>query len=147
MKKITIILAMALTASTAFAFTGGETANNQALNTFNSDFVKATDATWTGGKDFDKVTFTMNDQQLVAYYTKSGEFMAVTRNISSVQLPANLKKSLKKLMSNYWISDLFEINNNLDQTSRYVTLETADSKIVLRSNNGGHWTVFQKSDK
>jgi hypothetical protein len=50
-------------------------------------------------------------------------------------------------MSNYWISDLFEINNNLDQTSWYVTLETADSKIVLRSNNGGHWTVFQKSDK
>src|SRR4030095_9704794 len=140
MKKITIILAMALTTSTAFAFTGGETINSQALNTFNSEFIQATDATWTGNKDFDKVTFTMNDQQFVAYYTKSGEFMAVTRNISSVQLPANLKKGLKKLMSNYWITDLFEVTNNLDETSRYVTLETADSKTILRSNNGRHWT-------
>jgi hypothetical protein len=147
MKKITIILAMALTASTAFAFTGGETVNNQALNTFNADFVQATDATWTGSKDFDKVTFTMNDQQLVAYYTKAGEFMAVTRNISSVQLPAKLKKTLKNLMSSYWITDLFEITNNLDETSWYVTLETADSRTILRSNNGGKWTVFQKTDK
>jgi len=147
MKKITIILAMALTTSTAFAFNGGETVNNQALNTFNSEFVRATDATWTGSKDFDKVTFTMNDQQLVAYYTKTGEFMAVTHNISSVQLPAKLKKSLKKLMTNSWITDLFEITNNLDETSWYVTLETADSKIVLKSNNGSNWAMFQKNEK
>jgi ABC-type glycerol-3-phosphate transport system substrate-binding protein len=146
MKKITIILAMALTASTAFAFTGGETLNHQAINTFNSEFIKASDATWTSSKDFDKVTFTLNGEQLEAYYNKAGEFMALTHNISTVQLPASLKKSLKKSMGNSWITDLFEITN-LDQSSWYVTLETADTKVVLKSHNGGRWTVFQKSDK
>lgn len=146
MKKITMILAMALTVSTTFAFTGGETVNSQALNTFNSEFIQATDASWTVSKDFNKVTFTMNGEQLEAYYNKSGEFMAVTRNISTVQLPASLKKSLKKFMDNSWITDLFEITN-LDQTSWYVTIETADSKVVLTSHNGGKWSVFQKSDK
>ena len=141
-----MILATVLTVSTAFAFTGGETVNYRALNTFNSEFIKATDASWTVSKDFDKVTFTLNGEQLEAFYNKSGELMAVTHNISTVQLPASLKKSLKKVMGSSWITDLFEITD-LDQTSWYVTLETADSKVVLASHNGGRWTVFQKSDK
>jgi len=146
MKKITIILALVLTVSTSFAFTGPEAVNGQALTTFNSEFVGVTDASWTVNKDFYKVTFTMNHQTLSAYYNKAGEFMAVTKNISSVQLPANLKKSLKKLMNTSWITDLFEVTN-YDETSWYATIETADSKIVLRSDNGGKWTVFQKIEK
>jgi hypothetical protein len=146
MKKITIILALTLTMSTAFAFKGGETVNNQVLNTFKTEFVQATDATWTITKDFYRVIFTMKEQQFTAYYSKSGEFMAVTHNISSVQLPSNLKKSLKKLMNEYWITDLFEITN-LDETSWCVTLETADSRVILKSDNGGKWTVFQRIEK
>ena len=88
----------------------------------------------------------MNEQVLSAYYNKAGEFMAITHNISSVQLSSNLKKSLKKMMGNSWITDLFEVTN-YSETSWYVTLETADSKIVLRSDNGGKWTVYQKTEK
>jgi hypothetical protein len=146
MKKLTIILATMLTVSTAFAFTGKETINGRALNSFRNEFIHATNATWTNSKDFDKVTFTMNGQQLEAFYNKSGEFMAMTQNISSVQLPASLKKSLKKSMSQGWITDLFEITN-MDESAWYVTVETADSKIVLRSINGSGWTVFQKNEK
>ena len=146
MKKITIILALVLTVSTSFAFNGPEAVNNQTLTTFNSEFAGVTDASWTVSKDFYKVTFTMNQQTLSAYYNKAGEFIAVTKNISSVQLPANLKKSLKKFMNSSWISDLFEVTNYND-SSWYVTLETADSKVVLRSDNGGKWTVFQKIEK
>ena len=146
MKKITIILALVLTVTTSFAFTGREAVSGQALNTFNSEFVGATNASWTISKDFYKVTFSMNDQVLSAYYNKGGEFMAVTHNISSVQLPSNLKKSLKKMMSNSWVTDLFEVTN-FNETSWYVTVETADSKIVLRSDNGGKWTVFQRIEK
>lgn len=146
MKKITIILALVLAVSTSFAFTGPETVNNQAVNSFNTEFVGATDASWTVSKNFDKVTFAMNGQILSAYYNKSGEFMAVTHNISSVQLPANLKKSLKKFLNNSWVTDLFEVTN-YSETSWYVTIETADSKLVLRSDNGGKWTVFQRIEK
>ena len=146
MKKIIMILAMVLTISSSFAFTGEETINNRALNAFRTEFAGATDAAWTIGNDYYKVTFTMNEQKLFAYYNKSGEFMAVTRYISSLQLPLYLQKSLKKSYSNYWISDLFKIGNH-DQTSYYVTVESADSKIVLKSDDGSKWTVFQKSEK
>jgi hypothetical protein len=146
MKKITIILALVLTVSTSFAFSGPEAVNSQALTTFNSEFVGATEASWTVSQNFYKVTFTMNEQIWFAYYNKSGEFMAVTKNISSVKLPTNLKKSLKKFLSNSWITDLFEVTN-FDETSWYVTLETADSKIILKSDNGGKWTTFQKTER
>ena len=146
MKKIIMILALTLTITSSFAFTGREAVNSQTLNTFNSEFVGATDATWTISKSFYKVSFTMNGQILSAYYSKSGEFMAVSQNISSVQLPGNLKKSLKKFLTNSWITNLFEVTN-FNETSLYVTLETADTKLVLRSDNGGKWIVFQRIEK
>jgi hypothetical protein len=146
MKKIITILAMTLIVSTSFASTERETVSNQALNTFNSEFVGATDPTWAINKDFYQVTFTLDGQQMIAYYNKSGEFIAVSQNISSVELPNSLKKGLKKVMSNRWITDLFEITNN-DQTSWYVTIESADEKIVLKSDNGGKWRVFQSMEK
>jgi hypothetical protein len=61
-------------------------------------------------------------------------------------LPHYLQKRLKRSLSNYWISDLFEITNH-DETSYYVTLENADSKIVLKSENGSDWMVFQRIEK
>jgi hypothetical protein len=44
------------------------------------------------------------------------------------------------------VSGLFELANT-DGTSYYITLENADIKMVLKSSNGGNWTVFQKSSK
>jgi hypothetical protein len=146
MKKIIMILALAFTVSTSFAFTGREAINKQALYAFKTEFAGVTDAAWAVGDNFYKVTFTMNGQTLFAYYNTSGEFLAVTRYISSFQLPHYLQKRLKRSLSNYWISDLFEITNH-DETSYYVTLENADSKIVLKSENGSDWMVFQRIEK
>jgi hypothetical protein len=146
MKKIMMMLALVLTVTTSFAFTGEGAVNKQALNAFNTQFGAATDAAWTTASDYYKVTFSLGDQKLFAYYSTSGEFIAVTRYISSLQLPLNLHGSVKKAYENYWITDLFEVANQ-DGTSYYVTLETADTKIVLKSTDGGDWAVFQKSKK
>ena len=146
MKKIMMMLALALTIGTSFAFTGEEAINKQALNAFKKEFAGATEAAWTAGNDFYKVTFSLNDQKLFAYYNMQGEFLAVTRNISSLQLPLTLQTSLKRSYSNYWISDLFEVAKN-DGTNYYITIETADTKIVLKSADGSDWSVYQKSKK
>jgi hypothetical protein len=145
MKKIISILALVLTVSTTFAFSGPEAVSSQALNTFSSEYIGANDATWTISKDFYQVAFTLDGQRMFAFYTKSGDFIAVTQNISSVHLPNSLKKSLKKLMGNRWITDLFEVTHD-NETSWYVTLESADQKIVLKSN-GGKWRIYQNMEK
>jgi hypothetical protein len=146
MKKIMMLLAMVLTLTTTWAFAGEEAINKQALDAFKTEFANATDAAWTVGANFYKVTFTLNDQKLFAFYNSEGEFMAVTRYMSSLQLPLHLQSSLKKECSTGWISDLFEVSNS-DGTAYYVTLENADTKVVLKSTDGGSWTVYQKSKK
>jgi hypothetical protein len=146
MKKIMMTLALALTLSTMYAFTGEEAINKQALHAFKTEFIGATDIAWTVSGDFYKVTFTMSEQKLFAYYDKSGELMGATRYISSFQLPLNLQSSLRKSYSNYWISDLFELANH-DGTGYYVTLETADVKIILKSTDGSNWSVYEKTQK
>ena len=141
-----MMLALVLTLSTSFAFTGEEAVNKQALASFKTEFAGATDAAWTVGNNYYQVAFTMNDQKLFAYYNTQGEFLAVTRYISSFQLPLNLQTSLKKSYNNYWISDLFEMASN-EGTNYYVTFENADTKIVLKSIDGSSWSLYQKSKK
>ena len=144
MKKIMTMLALTLTlASFAFA---GETINKQALNAFQSEFAGATDVAWKAGGSYYEEVFTINDQRLFAFYNDRGEFMAVTRFISPTELPNYLRKSLKRSYSNCWISDLFEIRH-ADDRSYYVTLENADTKIILKSINGSKWSLYNKIDK
>jgi hypothetical protein len=145
MKKIMMMLALLVTLSTSFAFTG-ETINKQALNAFGNEFAGATDIAWTAGKSYYKVAFTMNDHKLFAFYNNKGEFIAVTRFISSLQLPHNLQSSLKRTYRSYWISDLFEMVTS-DETGYFVTLENADTKIVLKSIDGSNWSLYLKSNK
>jgi hypothetical protein len=146
MKKITIILAMMLTLTTTWAFTGEKSINQTALTAFKTDFAGATDAAWYADNDCYKVTFTLNDQKLFAFYSIDGEFMAATRYMSSAQLPLLLQNSLRKFYRNAWVSDLYEVSTK-SSTNYYVTLENADTKTVLKSVNGRNWSVYQKNKK
>ena len=83
---------------------------------------------------------------MFAYYTESGELVAVVRNVVSAQLPINLLANLKKNYDGFWITDLFEVSSGSD-SSYYVTLESADNVIVLKSSGLTKWEVFQKEKK
>lgn len=145
-KTIFMMLAMpVLMISSAFA-NPADGINDKAISSFNQEFALASNAKWEAKNDFSKVTFTLNSQVMFAYYGGNGELIAVTRNISSTQLPLNLLTRLKRDYQSGWITDLFEISNSAD-TSYYITLEDGDNTIVLKSANGGNWEVFKKTKK
>jgi|SRR5688572_23756897 len=144
MKKIIIMLA--ITISSLAVFAGEENVNSKVLNAFSREFAGAKDVKWTENETFYKASFVFNGQYVYAFYKLDGELMAMTRNISSLDLPMSLQTSLKKNYASYWISDLFEISNN-DGTNYYITMESAGSKIVLKSSSGGNWSIFKKSAK
>ena len=75
-----------------------------------------------------------------------GELLNMGRYISSLQLPLNLLTRLKNAYSEYWISDLFEMSNK-EGTHYYVTLENADTSIMLKSLIGGEWETYKKKTK
>ena len=136
---------LAFTISSLATFAGEENINKKVLNAFSQQFASAKDVKWTANDTYYKASFVFNGQYVYAFYELNGELKALTRNISSVDLPMTLQTSLKKYTGS-WISDLFEISNN-DGTNYYITMENAGSKIVLKSSSAGNWNVFKKSVK
>jgi hypothetical protein len=144
MKKIIITLAVAL--STLSSFAREVEVSSRVLDKFKSEFAGAKEVSWTAGENFYKAEFVYNDQHVFAFYSTTGELLGLTRYISSLDLPINLQASLKKNYGNYWISDLFEVSNE-EGTGYYLTMENADSKVVLKSTGGGSWDVYKKIAK
>jgi hypothetical protein len=112
---------------------------------FHKDFRKAELLATNVTADYTKLTFKMNGMVLFAFYSGDGKLLAVTHNIVSTQLPIQLMMDLRRNYSDYWVSDLFECDAD-GNTSYFLTIENADSKVTLRSN-GGDWETYTKSTK
>lgn len=131
-----------MVAFSSFAHTGEEV-NENILRSFNNEFAGAQDVNWEPGKTISKVTFRLNGQVMFAYYRESGDQVAVTRNIISTQLPITLLADLKRNYQEYWITDLFEISSD-DNSNYYITLQSADQTIILKSSGLQNWQTFRK---
>ena len=145
MKKIILALSLVLTI-TASTFANGGSIPARALESFKSEFSAAQDVNWTSGNNYYMATFVLNGQNVFAYYTPDGEFLSTARYLSTLQLPFNLLTNLKNEYSKYWVSDLFEVSNS-EGTAYYVTLENADTKLVLKSKNSSYWDSYKKNQK
>jgi hypothetical protein len=112
---------------------------------FQKDFRQAELLETKVSTDYTRFTFKMNGLIMTAYYSNAGELLAITHNIKSTQLPLTLLMQVKNNYSNFWITELFELNSDGESTY-YITLENADRKITLRSSDN-NWDVFSKSAK
>jgi len=144
MKKIIMILAVLI--STTSAFAGEENVTTKVLNAFKAEFNTAKDVEWTVGSNYYKAAFVYNEKHVFAFYNKEGELLGLTRYLSSDDLPLNLQNNLKKSYSKYWISDLFEVAKS-DGTAYYITLEDADTKLILKASAESDWSAYQKTRK
>jgi hypothetical protein len=143
MKKIMLLLAIVTTTLSSFA---GETVNEKVLKSFKSDFGTAKEVVWAAGDNYYKATFKYNEKFVFAYYNTDGLLLAITRYLSPADLPMNLQTKLKKDFGEYWISDLFEVAKD-SGTFYFITLENADSKVILKAENGSDWAFFSKTKK
>ncbi|HEY6901571.1 MAG TPA: hypothetical protein VI233_13045 [Puia sp.] len=147
MNKLFLSIAtMLMMGLSAFAANNDDAINEQALRSFKKDFTNASNIKWEQKEAYTRATFTLNGSTLFAYYNTNGDLQAVVRNITSDQLPISLLSSMKKDYSDFWITDLFEIVSD-DQTNYYVTLESSDRKVVLKSQGIEFWSVFSKEKK
>ena len=142
---LTVAVIMTLGIGSSFAAPIVKNGQENINNSFHRDFRQAELLSTNAGKDYTKLTFKMHGVILSAFYSDNGELLAVTRNIPSSQLPLRLLMDLKNNYANYWITDLFEINTN-GSSSYYITLENADTKLTLRSNETA-WDSYTKTTK
>lgn len=146
MKKQTLLLTLIVA-----LFIGTTSASNKSdipspvLSAFNQEYVNASAISWVEGANWFKASFTVNGEYLTAYYNTLGETIGVSRNITTSQLPVSLLKEVKENYAGYWVSDLFELALNEDNTY-YITLENADETIVLEGHEG-YWSYYKKTKK
>ena len=145
MKKIVFVLGFLMIMGASWAYPS-EKVSQKVLTSFKTEFTNAQNVEWETGNNYYRAAFTMNEQRIFAYYNVDGQLLSIARYISSVQLPVNLYADLKNDYSKYWISDLFEVSNS-EGLHYYVTLETADTKLVMHSSNGGSWSTYSKNKK
>jgi hypothetical protein len=142
---IAFTLLASLFTTTSFA-KDDEKVATAVLQSFQNQFSQAKEATWMLSDNFYKVQFSLNGQYATAFYSSNGTMIALTRNITAPQLPVTLQAEFKKDYENYWVADLFEVTAN-GTVEYYITLESADTKVVLKSEGVASWTTFQKIRK
>jgi len=144
MKKI--IMALAITISTVSAFAGEKEIDPKVLESFKTEFATAKEVAWSAGSNYYKAEFIFNSQYVTAFYGLDGELIGLSRFITSVDLPLSLQTGLKKNFSDYWVSDLFELTKK-NSTSYYITLENADTQLMLKATADEGWVVYKKVKK
>lgn len=141
-----ILLAFVLLVSSLAVNAEEKNVNEKVLNAFKTEFTTASQVEWSTGPDYYKASFVFNDKHVYAFYNAEGRLLGLTRNITASELPLKLQTDLKKNYENYWISDLFEAARE-EGTSYYLTLEDADTRLVLKASADNSWTVYEKSKK
>lgn len=145
-KKVAVTMALLLTLGASYSSANPtDGVGGEIRTSFQRNFKHAQILNTEVHKAFTKLTFQMDGLILSAFYSGSGELLAVTHNIVSTQLPLTLLTSLKNDYGSYWITELFEFNGD-GQSSYYVSLESADRKVTLRSN-GDDWEVYSSVKK
>lgn len=146
MKRLVLTLTLALSLISLSSFANDENISPAAIASFNNAFRSATEVNWSVNDNYFKADFALNGQYVSAFYNEEGKMIAMTRNISSLQLPIALQASLKNKYESYWISGLVEMATD-EGTSYYITLENADTKLVLKSGVNSDWSNYKKQRK
>ncbi|MDQ3844326.1 MAG: hypothetical protein M3342_09975 [Bacteroidota bacterium] len=145
MKPLFIALTMLATIFTKTSFANEDKVTPAVLQSFHNTF-HTTNVEWTVSKNLYKAQFSMNGSVVTAFYDSEGTLIATTRNITLMQIPVTLQTALKRDYKNMWVTDLLEVANE-DGTEYYITVENADSKIILKAMGNFKWGVYQKIRK
>jgi len=146
MKKKILTFAAFIIFSAGAAFAGPRDIDKSVQAAFSNDFAHATNISWQNNNSYYSASFQLNDLSYTALYTTDGEMIAVSRNILSTELPAELEAILRNNFSVYWISNLVKYDIG-GQTKYYATIENASHKTVLESIGAEEWSVFKDTEK
>ena len=147
MKKILLTTASFLTMGLAAVFAQKSKSTDSYLQaSFNEHFKNAKDVSWKLTKNYSEATFTIDNKQLTAFYNGDNQAFAVSRNISTDQLPLALLGDLKRNYSKYWITGLFELSIE-GHSQYYITVENADGAKTMKADESGQWVTYNPAEK
>ncbi|AMR32997.1 hypothetical protein A0256_17020 [Mucilaginibacter sp. PAMC 26640] len=156
MKKIfvTIAIAASLFTTNIYAATsapkiedGTENVTYAAITKFNSDFARAQNASWKVSSNFQKVSFTLDDVKMSAFYNLRGELIGVTQNVQFNALPEKARKEIGTKYEGYFAKEVIKLetgdDNSFDNTVYFVDLKKDNDEFLVRVTPSAGVYFFQ----
>lgn len=142
MKKLLIAaLFVVAAAGSAFAMDGTKV-SRQLKTSFEILFPRASNATWEQSEDFMSVSFTLDDENLSAFFSKDGELIGTTKKVELSDLPSKAVKKIRKEYPTFKITDSIEFTQN-ETSNFYVMVEDGNRKQILEVTAYGNVCVFK----
>lgn len=156
MKKIFLtVLTAALFSVSVFAADGGKkiegaTVSYSVQQAFTTDFANATNTTWTVTKNCQKADFVADGVKKTAFYNLAGDFLGTTQSTIYKAIPAKSQKMIADNYKGYAVGEVIvyqaneALNNDIEATSYFVDLKSADHEILVRVANSGNVEFFKQ---
>lgn len=118
--------------------------NNRVLASFQSQFADATDVAWTVTDHYTKARFTIEGENVEAFFNASGDVIGTSRKIDFKRLPLSAIQKIKKNYSKFHVTDAIEFELNGDR-KYFVSVEHETTRKVLEVSVYGEVSIFDKN--
>ncbi len=146
MKKLLLAtLMVAALGSSAFAMDVNKISSKAQTN-FEAKFASATNAKWSVRDSYNKVSFTLADENVEAFFATDGELIGVSRKVEFKSLPLSAIQKIKKEYASFKVTDAIEFEQS-EEKSYYVSLQDSNRKIVLEVSLYGNVSIFRGTSK
>lgn len=146
MKKLLLaVLVVAGLGSSAFA-TDVNSVSTKVQNSFAEKFGNAVNVKWTSKENFNKVTFTLGDEPVEAFFASDGDLIGISRKVDFKSLPLAAIQKIKKEYAGFSVKETIEFEQSNDK-SFYVSLEKDNKRQILEVSLYGSVSVFRGIEK
>ncbi|MDZ4072864.1 MAG: hypothetical protein U1C70_13645 [Sediminibacterium sp.] len=114
------------------------------LTAFQVQFTDATDVNWTVTEDYSKAKFTIEGEQVEAFFNASGDMIGTSRKTDLKRLPLNAIQKIRKSYGKYKVTETIEFEFN-GERKYFVSLENDADRKILEVSLYGNVTIFEKS--
>lgn len=145
MKKIITVLAVIFSLATSATYAGANLPEGKAVvQSFNKEFRDASNVSWVKiSYEIYRASFEYKGKNVRAFFSESGNLIAVGSVITADQLPLVVSKAIDSKYDGYEKTELTEFT--MDGETKYlVTVANEKKTAVLEISGSGDITVFKK---
>jgi hypothetical protein len=143
MKKVLFAALVLLTIATS-TFAAPTKVSSIAKRSFQTDFNQASNVIWTAGEDYSKVTFTLNNVRMEAFYEANGDIIGTSKAISLDELPVTAKRSFTKKFSNYNVKEAIRFEGK-DDAAYFISAEDDKQLVIVKIDQFGRLSTVKNT--
>ncbi len=145
MKKIFVMLAAAFITASAWA-SPSPIENEKAQEAFKKEFSEAKEVSWTQKEGYYLVSFKLNNDWMLAWYTNEGEMQAVQRSIQTSQMTYLAAKAVDQLAEKKTLLNIAEISKE-GELFYLVKIDDEKCVSVYKIFTSGEYSRISKTKK